>query len=107
MMTEIALGFTVPKSQRFLYRVEPQPGRLMTLGNIGGQMVQLAKFLKAAAKEAAPNQKWEVLILGIETSAEGVITYEVAIAPQIMKRNRGEIVESTENAELVNENNVR
>ncbi len=81
-MSKIGLAFSVPDEQRIKYKVTPLPGQVMSLEAIGGQMVALAKLLKANAKEADPGTKWNTFILGISTFESGEIEFEVLIAPK-------------------------
>lgn len=81
-MSKKVLSYAVPDDQRIKYKVTPLPGQVMSLETIGGQMVALAKLLKASAREADPTTKWGSFILGIETFATGEIEFEVLIAPK-------------------------
>lgn len=80
-MGEIATGFKVPDDQRIQYRITPLPGRMMSLEAIGGQLQALGKVWKACS--AGEKVKFEPFVLGIETDAEGSVTFTIALLPRV------------------------
>jgi hypothetical protein len=88
-MSEIALGYSVPKDQRMRYTITPLEGQLMNAESIGGQLVALSKLYKACAKEEDPKTKWMLAILNIETDASGKISFDLLLAPKMPGRGNG------------------
>lgn len=82
-MTEIAIGYSIPESQRLQYSITPLDGQLMNAESIGGQLVAIAELLRVLANQDDSENEWMVGVVNIETSESGVVSFELMLAPKI------------------------